>query len=296
MDGRGNRVARNEDWDEAGWDLFDEPAESVVHRPPLVGQVVPGVGLECMRLSTVSDRDDARSTALIHEALDLGVRLFDTADSYCLDAAEAGHNERLLSAALESWSGDRDRVVVASKVGLIRPGGAGSPMGARSACWPRGVRQWLGGTRPAPRRGHGRGHRRVQRRRRTARAGTGRLCGVRRAVRPVAMGRQRDARGRALPRAGHPVHRPQSVRRASQGGEEPRWQLGRRGARVPCRARRVRHPRLHTVRDAPGLCGVGGRGAAHHRLAGVGQDLAGRCAGGPRLRPPEPGRARRLAG
>ncbi len=47
------------------------------------------IALGCMRLSTESDRDDARSVAVIHAALDAGVTLLDTADAYCLDADDS---------------------------------------------------------------------------------------------------------------------------------------------------------------------------------------------------------------
>ncbi len=77
----------------------------------------------CMRLSTEADRDDARAVSVLHAALDAGVTLLDTADAYCLDAHDAGHNERLISRALASWNGDRSRIVVATKGGLTRPQG-----------------------------------------------------------------------------------------------------------------------------------------------------------------------------
>jgi len=81
------------------------------------------IALGCMRLSTEGDRDDARSLAVIHAALDAGIALLDTADAYCLAADDAGHNERLIARALASWSGDRSRVRVATKGGLVRPRG-----------------------------------------------------------------------------------------------------------------------------------------------------------------------------
>jgi aryl-alcohol dehydrogenase-like predicted oxidoreductase/predicted kinase/histidinol phosphatase-like enzyme len=81
------------------------------------------VGLGCMRLSTDPDRSDANGLAVIHAALDAGVTLLDTADAYCLDDGERGHNERLIASALETWSGDRSRVRIATKGGLTRPGG-----------------------------------------------------------------------------------------------------------------------------------------------------------------------------
>ena len=76
-----------------------------------------------MRLSTAADRDDARAVKVLHEALDAGVRLLDTADAYCRDATETGHNERLIARALSEWSGDRSTVIVATKGGLTRPEG-----------------------------------------------------------------------------------------------------------------------------------------------------------------------------
>jgi len=81
------------------------------------------VGLGCMRLSTERDRDEAGAVAVIHAALDAGVTLLDTADAYCWDESEAGHNERLVSRALSTWGGDTSRVVIATKGGLTRPGG-----------------------------------------------------------------------------------------------------------------------------------------------------------------------------
>lgn len=53
--------------------------------------------------------DDAESIAAVRQALDLGVTLIDTADTY-----GAGHSERVLGRAL---AGRRDEVVIATKFG-----------------------------------------------------------------------------------------------------------------------------------------------------------------------------------
>jgi aryl-alcohol dehydrogenase-like predicted oxidoreductase len=82
-----------------------------------------------MRLSTSPQRERLDASGVIHAALDGGVRLLDTADSYCFDEAETGHNERLIAAALRSWSGDRSTVEVATKGGLTRPEGRWVPDG-----------------------------------------------------------------------------------------------------------------------------------------------------------------------
>jgi aryl-alcohol dehydrogenase-like predicted oxidoreductase/predicted kinase len=77
----------------------------------------------CMRLSTEHSRDDARAIDVLHAAFDAGVTFLDTADAYCWDADEVGHNERLIARALATWSGDRSRMLVATKGGLTRPRG-----------------------------------------------------------------------------------------------------------------------------------------------------------------------------
>ena len=81
------------------------------------------IGLGCMRLSTDKDRDDDRATDVIHAALDAGAALLDTADAYCHDERDVGHNERLIARALASWTGDRSQITVATKGGLRRPKG-----------------------------------------------------------------------------------------------------------------------------------------------------------------------------
>jgi len=96
------------------------------------------IGLGCMRLSTIEPRDPARAVAVIHAALDSGATLLDTADAYCLDDGETGHNERLVAQALKTWRGDAGTIAVATKGGLVRPGGRWIPDGRarhlHSAC------------------------------------------------------------------------------------------------------------------------------------------------------------------
>src|SRR5919108_1290463 len=89
-----------------------------------IGRVAVGaVGLGAMQLSLAGRPDEATALATIHAALDAGVTLIDTADAYCLDEREAGHNERLVAKALAARPGARDAVLVATKGGHTRPGG-----------------------------------------------------------------------------------------------------------------------------------------------------------------------------
>jgi aryl-alcohol dehydrogenase-like predicted oxidoreductase len=93
------------------------------------------IGLGAMPMALSGRPPEEQSLRTIHAALDAGVNLIDTADAYCRDADEVGHNERLIAKALQ---GRYDDVVVATKAGHIRPGGAwevdGRPEHVRAAC------------------------------------------------------------------------------------------------------------------------------------------------------------------
>jgi len=99
---------------------------------------VSAVGFGGMHLSIQDRPTEAQSIRVIHAALDAGVTLIDTADVYCLDNQDIGHNERLVARALEGWQGDRDQVIVATKGGVTRPAGRwetdGRPQHLRAAC------------------------------------------------------------------------------------------------------------------------------------------------------------------
>ncbi|GAA2061659.1 aldo/keto reductase [Streptomyces albiaxialis] len=83
---------------------------------------VSPVGLGAMPLSIEGRPDEERATATVHAALDAGVTLIDTADSYHWHAGETGHNELLVARALARYGGDTSGVLVATKGGRGRPG------------------------------------------------------------------------------------------------------------------------------------------------------------------------------
>ena len=99
---------------------------------------VSRIGLGAMPLSIAGRPDDAISVRVIHAALDAGMTLIDTADVYCIDDADLGHNERLIARALRERGGSRGIVSVATKAGCERPRGAwtvnGSADHLRAAC------------------------------------------------------------------------------------------------------------------------------------------------------------------
>jgi aryl-alcohol dehydrogenase-like predicted oxidoreductase len=99
------------------------------------GPMVSAVGLGGMYMSITGRPEEAQAIRTIHAALDAGVTLIDTADVYCLDDGDLGHNERLIAKALK---GRGEKATVATKGGLRRPRGAwtrdGRPEHLTAAC------------------------------------------------------------------------------------------------------------------------------------------------------------------
>ena len=91
-----------------------------------------------MPLSIAGRPPEEQGVRVLHASLGAGVRLIDTADAYCLEDGDVGHNERLIARALREWQGPREDVVVATKGGLVRPQGSwdrnGRPEHLRRAC------------------------------------------------------------------------------------------------------------------------------------------------------------------
>jgi aryl-alcohol dehydrogenase-like predicted oxidoreductase len=98
---------------------------------------LPPMGFGGMPLSIQSRPPEDVGRRVLHAAIDAGMTFIDTADVYCLDDNDIGHNERLIASALAERN-DRDQIRVATKAGLRRPRGAwtndGSPKHIREAC------------------------------------------------------------------------------------------------------------------------------------------------------------------
>src|SRR6059058_4276238 len=90
------------------------------------------IGFGGMPLSTQGRPDEETARRTLEVALDAGITFIDTADVYCLDDNDLGHNEKLIGSTVG------DRAKIATKGGLRRPRGAwtndGSPKRIREAC------------------------------------------------------------------------------------------------------------------------------------------------------------------
>ncbi|MFI0984639.1 aldo/keto reductase [Streptomyces exfoliatus] len=92
----------------------------------MLGDVrVGAVGFGTMPLSIEGRPDEARALATVHAALDAGVTLLDTADSYHPPGGAPGEGERLVARALAAYGGRTDDVLVATKGGRGRTADGG---------------------------------------------------------------------------------------------------------------------------------------------------------------------------
>lgn len=101
------------------------------------GWMFKAIGLGAMPLSISGRPDEAQAFAVIEAFVAGGGNFIDTANVYCLDDDDIGHNERLIRQALDRL-GASDKVMIATKGGLRRPGGAwvvdGEPKRLRLSC------------------------------------------------------------------------------------------------------------------------------------------------------------------
>jgi histidinol-phosphate phosphatase family protein len=98
----------------------------------VLGALDVPLGLGLLRLSTEGRPSETDAIDVIRFALEQGIRLLDTADSYALSDKDLHYGERLARRAIEAWGGPAAEVRVVTKVGLARPKGKWVPNGSPS--------------------------------------------------------------------------------------------------------------------------------------------------------------------
>ena len=104
---------------------------TTAHDYGVLGALELPLALGLLRLSTEGRPAEADALDVIRFALDQGVRVLDTADSYALDDRDLHYGEHLVRKALAAWEGPRAQVRVITKAGLVRPKGRWAPNGRR---------------------------------------------------------------------------------------------------------------------------------------------------------------------
>jgi aryl-alcohol dehydrogenase-like predicted oxidoreductase len=101
------------------------------------GKTVTAIGLGAMPLSLERRPDAAAAYNVIKAFVDGGGNFIDTANVYCMDDNDIGHNEQLIHSALERL-GKAHEIIVGTKGGLTRPKGRwetnASPQWLRASC------------------------------------------------------------------------------------------------------------------------------------------------------------------
>ncbi len=98
---------------------------------------VYAVGLGAMPLSLDGRPDETHALGVIEAFVDGGGNFIDSANVYCVDDSDVGHNEKLIAKALSKLE-ESNNIIVATKGGLRRPKGTwtvdASPEWLRKSC------------------------------------------------------------------------------------------------------------------------------------------------------------------
>ncbi len=122
-------LAPSESVREADRDAMAGPNRFPARDAGVLGRLQIPMGLGLLRLATEGRPAEGDALAVIHFALDHGIRVLDTADVYSLASADSHYGERLVRLALDSWRGPQQEVKVLTKAGMSRPKGRWVPNG-----------------------------------------------------------------------------------------------------------------------------------------------------------------------
>lgn len=98
----------------------------------LLESLSPRVGLGTLTLCDRNRPDEFEATNLIQFAVQQGIRLIDTAPSYCRDMSDFHFGEHLVRRSLQALRARPEDLIVATKAGMVRHGGKWLPCGTRA--------------------------------------------------------------------------------------------------------------------------------------------------------------------
>jgi len=93
-----------------------------LHRLNKTNIEVYAIGLGAMPLSLAGRPDEVQALSVIETFINGGGNFIDSANVYCVDDSDVGHNEKLIAKALSELESEND-IIVATKGGLRRPKG-----------------------------------------------------------------------------------------------------------------------------------------------------------------------------
>lgn len=97
----------------------------------LFSDLVPQIALGTLTLCDRNRPDEFEARNLIQFAIQQGIRLIDTAPSYCQDSSDFHYGEHLVRQSLRSLRVQPEDLTVITKVGMLRHGGKWIPCGRR---------------------------------------------------------------------------------------------------------------------------------------------------------------------
>jgi len=100
------------------WEEMSMANNSITRELGSTGIKIRPIGFGAGQLSIGEYTDESQAIAIINEAMNV-YDMIDTADSYCLNSSDTGHNERLIAKVFHNHP-RKNQVIIATKGGLIR--------------------------------------------------------------------------------------------------------------------------------------------------------------------------------
>jgi aryl-alcohol dehydrogenase-like predicted oxidoreductase len=89
--------------------------------PKTSNKPISAIGVGVMPFSRPGRTID-EAISVLHHCMNAGITLLNTADVYAPSAEQMGHNETVVREVLHQWNGDREKIIVVTKNGIVRTG------------------------------------------------------------------------------------------------------------------------------------------------------------------------------